>query len=128
MKKKTTSKASDTNTSKTRSKKAKKAGVGKVITGLAVGSVVGATVGLLLAPASGEETVSNIKSQAKGIQKKAIKAVGNIEDKARGLGNKAQTLARDVSTDVSEVKEDVSERVGNYFPNTNASRKKDSSS
>ena len=128
MKKKTTSKASDTNTSKTRSKKAKKAGVGKVITGLAVGGVVGATVGLLLAPASGEETISNIKSQAKGIQKKAIKAVGNIEDKARGLGNKAQTLARDVSTDVSEVKEDVGERVGNYFPNTNASRKKDSSS
>ena len=124
MKKKNTSNTTDTNTSK----KTKKAGVGKVITGLAVGSVVGATVGLLLAPASGEETISNIKSQAKGIQKKAIKAVGNIEDKARGLGNKAQTLARDVSTDVSEVKEDVSERVGNYFPNTNASRKKNSSS
>jgi gas vesicle protein len=121
MKKKNTS---DTNTSK----KTKKAGVGKVITGLAVGSVVGATVGLLLAPASGEETVSNIKSQAKGIQKKAIKAVGNIEDKARGLGNKAQTLAKDVSKDVSEVKEDIGERVGDYFPNTNASRKKNSSS
>jgi gas vesicle protein len=124
MKKKNTSNTTDTNTSK----KTKKAGVGKVITGLAVGSVVGATVGLLLAPASGEETISNIKSQAKGIQKKAIKAVGNIEDKARGLGNKAQTLARDVSTDVSEVKEDVGERVGDYFPNTNASHKKNSSS
>jgi gas vesicle protein len=124
MKKKNTSNTTDTNTSK----KTKKAGVGKVITGLAVGSVVGATVGLLLAPASGEETISNIKSQAKGIQKKAIKAVGNIEDKARGLGNKAQTLARDVSTDVSEVKEDVGERVGDYFPNTNVGRKKNSSS
>jgi len=124
MKKKNTSNTTDTNTSK----KTKKAGVGKVITGLAVGSVVGVAVGLLLAPASGEETISNIKSQAKGIQKKAIKAVGNIEDKARGLGNKAQTLARDVSTDVSEVKEDVGERVGDYFPNTNASRKKNSSS
>jgi len=124
MKKKNRSNTTDTNTSK----KTKKAGVGKVITGLAVGSVVGATVGLLLAPASGEETISNIKSQAKGIQKKAIKAVGNIEDKARGLGRKANTLAKDVSKDVSEVKEDVGERVGDYFPNTNASRKKNSSS
>ena len=124
MKKKNTT---DTNTRKI-AKKTKKAGVGKVITGLAVGSVVGATVGLLLAPASGEETVSNIKSQAKGIQKKAIKAVGNIEDKARSLGKKANTLAKDVSKDVSEVKEDVGERVGDYFPNTNASRKKNSSS
>jgi gas vesicle protein len=124
MKKKNTSNTTDTNTSK----KTKKAGVGKVITGLAVGSVVGAAVGLLLAPASGEETISNIKSQAKGIQKKAIKAVGNIEDKARGLGRKANTLAKDVSKDVSEVKEDVGERVGDYFPNTNASRKKNSSS
>jgi len=124
MKKKNTSNTTDTNTSK----KTKKAGVGKVITGLAVGSVVGVAVGLLLAPASGEETISNIKSQAKGIQKKAIKAVGNIEDKARGLGRKANTLAKDVSKDVSEVKEDVGERVGDYFPNTNASRKKNSSS
>jgi|SRR6188474_2314874 gas vesicle protein len=123
MKKKTTSKASDTNTSKTRSKKAKKAGVGKVITGLAVGGVVGATVGLLLAPASGEETISNIKSQAKGIQKKAVKAVGNIEDKAHDLGDKAQTLAKDVSKDVSEVKEDISERIGEYATSS-TSRKK----
>ena len=124
MKKKTTN---DTTETKSR-KRTKKIGVGKFITGVAVGSVVGATVGLLLAPASGEETISNIKSQAKGIQKKAVKAVGNIEDKARGLGKKANTLAKDVSKDVREVKEDVGERVGEYFPETSTSRKKSSSS
>ena len=89
---------------------------------------MGATVGLLLAPASGEETISNIKSRAKGIQKKAVKAVGNVEDKARGLSKKAHTLAEDVSTDVSEVKEDVGERVGEYVPETTTSRKRNSSS
>jgi len=125
MKKKTTNENAETKTRK----RTKKVGVGKVITGVAVGSVVGATVGLLLAPASGEETISNIKSRAKGIQKKAVKAVGNIEDKARGLSKKANTLAKDVSTDVSEVKEDVSERVGEYFPETSTtSRRKNSSS
>ena len=125
MKKKTTN---DTTQPKAR-KRTKNVGVGKVITGVAVGSVVGATVGLLLAPASGEETISNIKSRAKGIQKKAVKTVGNIEDKARGLGKKANTLVKDVSKDVSEVKEDVGERVGEYFPETSTgSRKKNSSS
>ena len=125
MKKKTTNENAETKTRK----RTKKVGVGKVITGVAVGSVVGATVGLLLAPASGEETISNIKSRAKGIQKKAEKAVGNIEEKARGLGKKANTLAKDVSNDVSEVKEDVGERVGEYFPETSTtSRRKNSSS
>jgi gas vesicle protein len=125
MKKKTTNENAETKTRK----RTKKVGVGKVITGVAVGSVVGATVGLLLAPASGEETISNIKSRAKGIQKKAVKAVGNVEDKARGLNKKAHTLAKDVSTDVSEVKEDVGERVGEYFPETSTtSRKRNSSS
>ena len=124
MKKKTTNENAETKTRK----RTKKVGVGKVITGVAVGSVVGATVGLLLAPASGEETISNIKSRAKGIQKKAVKAVGNVEDKARGLSKKAHTLAEDVSTDVSEVKEDVGERVGEYVPETTTSRKRNSSS
>ena len=125
MKKKTTNENAETKTRK----RTKKVGVGKVITGVAVGSVVGATVGLLLAPASGEETLSNIKSRAKGIQKKAVKAVGNVEEKARGLSKKAHTLAKDVSTDVSEVKEDVGERVGEYFPETSTtSRKRNSSS
>src|SRR5215210_6008805 len=100
MKKKNASHTNDTNTSKT-SKKTKRAGVGKVITGLAVGSVVGATVGLLLAPASGEETISKIKNEAKGLQKRAKKAVGNavekVEDKARGLQDKTHNLAKDVS-------------------------------
>ena len=121
MKKKTTNETAET--TKTR-KRAKKVGVGKVITGVAVGSVVGATVGLLLAPASGEETISNIKSRAKGIQEKAVKTVGTIEDKARGLGKKANTLAKDVSTDVSEVKDNVGERVGEYFPETSTTSRK----
>ena len=125
MKKKTTNENPETKTRK----RTKRVGVGKVITGVAVGSVVGATVGLLLAPASGEETISNIKSRAKGIQKKAVKAVGNVEAKERGLSKKAHTLAKDVSTDVREVKEDVGERVGEYFPEAGtASRKRNSSS
>ena len=90
----------------------KKAGVGKVVTGLVVGSVIGATVGLLIAPASGEETIRKIKSEAKGIQKNAKKAVGNLEDKARGLVK-----------DVNVVKEDITDSIEDHV----TSRKKNSS-
>ena len=116
MKKKTTNNTSD---AKTR-KKTKKVGVGKVITGVAVGSVVGATVGLLLAPASGEETISKIKNEAKGIHKNARKAVGKLEDKARGLEDKARGVVKDVNA----VKEDVAASIDEHI----TSRRKNSSS
>ena len=98
----------------------KKAGVGKVVTGLVVGSVVGATVGLLIAPASGEETISKIKGEAKGIQKKATKAVGKLEDKVRGLEDKARGVVKDVNA----VKEDVATSIDEHI----TSRRKNSSS
>ena len=97
-----------------------KSGVGKVVTGLVVGSVVGATVGLLIAPASGEETISKIKSGAKGVQKRAEKAVGKLEDTARGLEDKARGVAKDVNA----VKEDVTASIDKHITN----RKKNSSS
>ena len=90
MRKKNTNHTSDIHT--TTSKKTKKSGVGKVITGLAVGSVVGATVGLLLAPPP-EKNYREDQEQAKGIQKKP-KGCWNIEDKAHGLEDKAHTLPR----------------------------------
>lgn len=96
-----------------------RSGIGKVVTGLVVGSVVGATVSLLLAPASGEETIRKIKGKVKGVRKMATKAVGEFEDKALHL-------ADDVSKDINEVNEDIRERVGKYTTGTR--REKNSSS
>jgi gas vesicle protein len=76
---------------------------GKVITGMLLGSVFGATVALLMAPASGEETRRKITGEAAGVKEKMKTAAGNIETKAR-------ELVEDVNDRVSNVKGSMAQR------------------
>jgi gas vesicle protein len=76
---------------------------GKVITGLLLGSVFGATVALLMAPASGDETRRRITGEAAGVKEKMKTAAGNIESKARDL-------VEDVNDRVSNVKGSMAQR------------------
>jgi|PlaIllAssembly_1097288.scaffolds.fasta_scaffold21366_4 gas vesicle protein len=77
-----------------------------LLTGIAIGSAIGATVTLLMAPASGEETRYKIKSGVEEAQRKAMTAVDEVQTKTRSL--------------VDNVREDVQDRVsrlkgiGNY--------------
>jgi gas vesicle protein len=77
--------------------------VGKVVTGLLIGSMVGATIGWLTAPASGEEMRRGIKGEVKGVREKAKAAKGNVESKAR-------KLAKEVNDNVKQVKKPVNRR------------------
>lgn len=81
-----------------------KGGIGKVVTGLVVGSVVGATVGLLMAPSSGAETRRKIKSEVKGIPRRAKDTAGKIEEKGR-------EIIDDARDDFDRVRENIAERV-----------------
>ena len=81
-----------------------KAGLGRVITGLVVGSMVGATVGLLMAPASGEETRRKIKGEVKGVQMRAKDTAGSLEEKSRELIGEARD-------EFDKVRESIAERV-----------------
>jgi gas vesicle protein len=76
-----------------RRKNQNKRDAGKIITGLLLGGLFGATVGLLMAPTAGEETRRKITEGAVGVQEKMKTAAGNIESKAR-------ELAEDVSDKV----------------------------
>ena len=58
---------------------------GKVLTGLLLGSVVGATVGWLSAPASGEETRRRIRGEVMGVRERAKSAARNVESTVREL-------------------------------------------
>jgi gas vesicle protein len=62
--------------------------VGKVMTGLLVGSVVGATVGWLTAPASGAETRRRLRGDLASARAKARSALENVESKARELSGR----------------------------------------
>jgi gas vesicle protein len=68
-----------------RHKNQSKRDAGKVITGMLLGSLFGATVGLLMAPTSGEETRRKITEGAVGVQEKVKTAAGNVESRAREL-------------------------------------------
>ena len=76
-----------------RRKNQNKRDAGKVITGMLLGGLFGATVGLLMAPGSGEETRRRITEGAIGVQEKMKTAAGNVESRAR-------ELAEDVSDKV----------------------------
>ena len=62
-----------------------KAGNGKVVTGLLLGSVVGATVGWLTAPTSGRETLRRLTGGRMRARERVKTADGNIESQAREL-------------------------------------------
>lgn len=68
----------------------RKRSAGKVITAALVGSVVGATVGLLMAPSSGKEMLRRLKGEAMGpeaARERAKTARGNVESQARDLAS-----------------------------------------
>jgi len=70
----------------------KKASVGKVVTGILVGGAVGATVGWLTTPASGEEIRRRFHGNTMSARERVKTAAGNIERKARDL---AETVSND---------------------------------
>lgn len=70
----------------------KRAGTGKVMTGILLGSVVGATVGWLTAPAAGEETRRRLRGDIKSAREKVKTAEGNVESQARELAAEVADL------------------------------------
>lgn len=71
----------------------KKTSAGKVVTGILLGGVVGATVGWLTAPASGEETRRRIMGDIKSAREKIKTSEGNVESQARELAEEVSNPA-----------------------------------
>lgn len=71
----------------------KKNGAGKVVTGLLLGGVVGATVGWLTAPASGEETRRRLIGDIKSAREKFKTSEDNVESQARELAEQIDNPA-----------------------------------
>lgn len=64
-------------------KQNRKAGTVKLVTGILVGGVVGATVGWLTAPAAGAETRRRLTGEMMSARDKAKTAAGNLESRVR---------------------------------------------
>jgi gas vesicle protein len=83
-------------------KRFKRAGNGKLVTGLLLGGLVGATVGWLTAPAAGEETRRRLKGEVRSARERAKTAAGNVESQARELvetiSDRAETKKKRISS------------------------------
>jgi len=90
----------------------KKKNAGKVVTGMLIGSVVGATVEWLTAPVSGEELRRRITgdietgngsrhSSRRSLQEKIKTSEGNVESRARELAGAVDENAGDTKKTVS---------------------------
>jgi gas vesicle protein len=69
----------------------KKSSAGKLVTGILLGGVVGATVGWLTSPGSGEEIRRRLTGDITSAREKIKTSEGNVESQAR-------ELAEDVSS------------------------------
>ena len=86
----------------------KKRNVGKVLTGMLVGSVLGATVGWLTAPLSGQEmrdritgavgsgSRRSVRGSRDAIQERVKTAEGNVESRARALASEVNEKAEEI--------------------------------
>ncbi len=70
--------------------------LGKFIAGFAIGGVIGAVAGILLAPQSGEETREMIAENAKDAFKKTKFTVQEIQDKADDIVNQMQKKGEEI--------------------------------
>lgn len=63
----------------------KKSSAGKLVTGILLGGVVGATVGWLTAPGAGEEFLRRLTGEIQSAQDRIKTSEGNVESQAREL-------------------------------------------
>lgn len=70
--------------------------LGKFITGFAIGGIVGAVAGILLAPQSGETTREILEKNAKNAFKKTQDKVKEIQDKADNAVEEMQKKGEEI--------------------------------
>jgi len=75
------------------------------IAGLLLGGIIGAGVGMLVAPESGEKTIARIKREGTRIVRKSMNAIDDFEkDQIEPVVNK---VTKEIKTRVADVRADV---------------------
>lgn len=75
------------------------------IAGLLLGGIIGAGVGMLVAPESGERTIARIKREGTRMVRKSMNAIDDFEkDQIEPVVNK---VTKEIKTRVADVRADV---------------------
>jgi gas vesicle protein len=88
---------------------------GDVILALVLGGIIGATAGILFAPASGKETRKKLKNMSDDLEEKAEGFVGEAKEKvahfAHDAREKAEGFAGEVRSKAEHFAHDAKEKV-----------------
>ena len=81
--------------------------MGRVFASVLIGGLIGAAVGFLMAPVTGEELRRTIREEFEGAQERARSLVDEAEAKGRELQNKGREVVEGIKEDVGSVKENI---------------------
>ena len=91
----------------------------RLLEGLILGAIVGVAAGMLLAPASGEETQAKIKEKAKGLKDSIDEKIDGIDteplndlkDKFSDIKESASEEYKKVAERVKELEKEIEEKI-----------------
>lgn len=84
---------------------------GKLFGAFVIGGLIGASVALLYAPKSGEETRRNIKRRAKELKKKAVRAAEDLYEEIEELSETLRRRIDEMKQRGEELSEDAKREI-----------------
>jgi gas vesicle protein len=83
--------------------------MGRAFTGLLIGGLIGAAVGFLMAPVSGQELRRTIREEFEEAQERARSLMEEAGAKGRAMQDKGREVAEGIRADVDTLRENVKE-------------------
>ena len=83
--------------------------MGRVFTGLLIGGLIGAAVGLLMAPATGEELRRTIREEFEGAQERARSMIDEAGAKGREMQDRGREVVEGIRGDVENIRDNIKE-------------------
>lgn len=81
--------------------------MGRVFAGLLIGGLVGAAVGFLMAPVTGEELRRTIREEFDEAQERARSLVDEAEAKGRQMQDKGREAVEGIREDVENIRDNI---------------------
>lgn len=81
--------------------------IGRVFTGLLIGGLIGAAVGFLMAPVSGEELRRTIREEFEDAQERARSMMEGAQEKGREMQDKGREVVEGIKDDVESIRENI---------------------
>ena len=81
--------------------------VGRVFASVLIGGLIGAAVGFLMAPVSGEELRRTIREELDDAQKRARAMMEDAQEKGREMQDKGREVVEGIKDDVGAIRENI---------------------